>query len=107
LQLVIALVSAHNHDVNDAGEQALRLDYSLARTSQARTQGLEAWYAAELAEAEIIPRSDAETEAALARLDAVHAQANRRRGNLGEGETPDEPTERKRIIALVHDIAER
>jgi hypothetical protein len=102
-----AMEGAYVHYAAEAEEQALRLGYALARTADHRLAGIDAWYAAALSYARIVPMTPTESEAAYDRVSAFNAQDARHRGYTVNGQPPPERTEREQLIAIVHEIAER
>jgi hypothetical protein len=106
-RLVSAREAAHDDYARDMLDQAIRLGFALSVTHAYRGSDVESWYTTALATAGITLLPDAETDAAFARLDAFNGENNRRQGYLIEGERPYEPTEREKLIALMHEAAER
>jgi hypothetical protein len=106
VRLINALDSAHNDAESESLDQALALGYALARTSQARVHGVEAWYAAALGDAGIRPLSEVESGIAYGRLNAFNAEQAWRRGDRADDRPSYRPSLRKRVLAIVRWLAD-
>jgi hypothetical protein len=107
VRLVNALESVYDDSASESLDQALALGYALARTSRARANGVDAWYAAALDDAGIRLLSDVESEIAHGRLDAFsRREAWRRGGRVDDDRSPHRPSLRKRALAIVRWLAD-